>query len=89
MQKHKRLWDLYRFPGFSPEHNLSGLFGDPRARVLGLIRRGKKRFVAAVAASIIPTTIEKPAEFATCLVERCGFFSKRRSVEWLAEGAGK
>jgi hypothetical protein len=68
---------------------LSGIFGDPRARVIGLIRRGKKLFVAPVAAFIIPTTIGKLAEFATCPVERYGFISKWRSAELLVESAGK
>jgi hypothetical protein len=89
MRKHKRLWDLYHFSGFSPEHILSGIFGDPRARVIGLIRREKKLFVAPVAAFIIPTTIGKLAEFATCPVERCGFISKWRFAELLVESAGK
>jgi hypothetical protein len=56
---------------------------------MGLIRRGKKLFVGPVAAFTRPTTIGKLAEFATCPAERCGFFSKWRSVEWLVEGAGK
>jgi hypothetical protein len=89
MQKHNQLWDLYRFPGFSPEHTMSGIFGDPRARVIGLIRRGKKRFVVPVAASIIPTTTGKSAGFATCPVGRCGFIWTWRSAESLVEGAGK
>ena len=89
MHKHKRLCDRYHFPGFSPEHTLSGIFGDPRAWVIGLIRRGKKLFVAPVVAFIISTTIGKLAEFATCPVERCGFISKWRSVEWLVESAGR
>ena len=89
MQKHKRLWDPYCFPGFSPEHTLSGIFGDPRAQVIGLIRRGKKQFVAPVAASIVPTTTGKPAEFATCPVAICAFIWKWRSAESLVEGAGK
>jgi len=89
MRKPKRLWDLYHFPGFSTEHTLSGIFGDPRARVIGLIRREKKLFVAPVAAFIIPTTIGKLAEFTTCPVERCGFISKWRFAELLVESAGK
>jgi hypothetical protein len=56
---------------------------------MGLIRRGKKLFVVPAAAFIIPTTIGKLAEFATCPVERCGFISKWRSAELLVEGAGK
>jgi hypothetical protein len=89
MRKHKQLWDVYRFPGFSPEHTISGIFGDPRARVMGLIRRGKKRFVGPAAASIIPTTIGKPAGFATCPAERCGFIWKWRSAGWRVESVGK
>lgn len=89
MRKHKRLWDAYCFPGFSAEHTLSGIFGDPRARVIGLKRRGKKLFVAPVVASIIPTTTAKPAEFATCPVETCAFIWKWRSAESLVEGVGK
>jgi hypothetical protein len=89
MRKHKRLWDLYHFPGFSPEHNLSGIFGDPRARVIGLIRRGKKLFVVPAAAFIIPTTMGKLARFATCPVEKRGYIWEWRSAALLVEGVGK
>jgi len=89
MRKHKRLWDLYRFPGFFPGQTLSGIFGDPRARLIGLIRRGKKLFVGPVAASIVPLTTGKSAEFATCPLERYGFIWRWRSAESLVEGAGK
>ena len=44
MRKTKRLWDAYRFPGFTPEHGVSGIFGDPKALVIKLRRRGKKPF---------------------------------------------
>jgi len=89
MRKNKQLSDLYRFPGFSPEHTLSGIFGDPRARVIALIRRGKKLFVVPVAGSIIPPTTGRSAWFATCPVARCGFIWKWRSAGSLVEGAGK
>jgi hypothetical protein len=89
MRKHKRLLDLYRFPGFSPEHILSGTFGDPRARVIGFIRRGKKQFVVPVAASIIPPTTGKSAGFATCPVERYGFIWRWKSAGSNVEGAGR
>ena len=89
MRKDKRLWDAYRFPGFSPEHTLSGIFGDSRARIIGLIRRGKKLSVVAVASSITPSTTGRPARFAICPVQTCAFIWKWRSAEWLVEGAGK
>ena len=89
MPKHKRLWDLYRFPDFSPEHTLSGIFGDPGVRVIALKRRGKKRFVAPVGKSTTPSTTGKIAGFATCPVERCGFIWPWRFAESIVEGAGK
>jgi hypothetical protein len=89
MQKHKRLWDAYRFPGFSPEHTLSGIFGDPRARVIWLIRRGKKQFAVPVASSIALSTTGRPAGFAICPVPTSGFTWKWKSAEFLVEGAGK
>jgi hypothetical protein len=48
MKKHKRLWDVYRYPGFIPAAIVHGLFGDPRALVIKLRRRGKKRFAGYV-----------------------------------------
>jgi hypothetical protein len=89
MRRTKQLWDLYRFPGFSPEHTLSGIFGDSRARVIGLIRRRKKQFVASAAASIIPITTGKSAGFGTCPVETCGYIWTWRSAGWPVESAGK
>jgi hypothetical protein len=68
---------------------MSGIFGDPRARVMGLIRRGKKRFVGLVAAFIIPFTTGKSVGFATCPVGRCEFIWMWRFAESLVEGAEK
>lgn len=42
MKKLRRLWDAYRFPGFRPGPTVVGVFGDRRARVISLRRRGKK-----------------------------------------------
>src|ERR1700730_13370955 len=39
----RRLWDAYSFPGFRPEPTVQGVFGDPKARVIRLNRRSKKR----------------------------------------------
>ena len=49
MARYRRLWDTYRFPGFRPQHTVSGIFGDPKARVIRLVRRGKKRLVECAA----------------------------------------
>ena len=89
MEKHKRLSDFYRFPGFSPEHIVSGVFGDPHARVLGLVRRGKKVSVEAVVRFAMPFTTERFGEFAIFPVVASAFFWKWKSAESLAKGAGK
>ena len=40
--KRKRLHDAYRFPGFRPLEKTRGVFGDPKARVVMLVRCSKK-----------------------------------------------
>jgi chemotaxis protein MotB len=37
MRKTRRLWDAYRFPGFTPEPGVSGIFSDPKALVIKLV----------------------------------------------------
>src|SRR6516162_712420 len=50
-QRRRRLWDAYCFPGFRPQPTVHGVFGDPKARVIKLKRRSKKRFADAVVVS--------------------------------------
>jgi len=42
MATSRGLTDLFRFPGFRAYAKARGVFGDPKARVLRLERRGKK-----------------------------------------------
>src|ERR1700681_2609340 len=49
-KRSRRLWDTYWFPGFRPEPTVRGIFGDPKARVIILKRRSKKRLAGAVGA---------------------------------------
>ena len=44
MRKNRRLLDEYRYPGFHPRAAIQGIFGDPKARVIQLIRHQKKRY---------------------------------------------
>ena len=61
--KKKRLRDSYRFPGFHPSRSVRGLFGDPRARVIALTRRSKKRRAVTVVA---PREVGMTANCAEC-----------------------
>src|SRR6185437_528088 len=57
MAKLKRLLDIYRFPGLVPQPKVRGIFGDPLAVVITLVRRRKKRSAAHADKPSSPTTI--------------------------------
>jgi hypothetical protein len=59
MRKRRVLSDLYQFPGCRPKSTVHGVFGDPNARVVKLVRQGKKLLVGYVARSIEPIVLEK------------------------------
>lgn len=64
-RKRKRLSDAYRFDGFRPLEELRGVFGDPVARVITLVRRQKKRAARDVLEHVRVTTTSE------CLREIC------------------
>src|SRR5436189_6427471 len=68
-KRRRRLWDAYCFPGFRPEPTVCGVFGDPKARVIRVNRRSKKRLAAVVAASRWVGTI---ARCGVCAIWSCG-----------------
>jgi hypothetical protein len=49
MRKRRTLSDLYCFPGCKPKSIVHGVFGDSHARVIKLVRRGKKQPVGYAA----------------------------------------
>jgi len=49
MRKRRTLSDLYCFPGCKPKSIVHGVFGDSHARVIKLVRRGKKLLVGYAA----------------------------------------
>jgi hypothetical protein len=87
MPKYQRLWDAYRFPGFLPQHTVSGIFGDPKSRVIGLRRRGKKRFAVSVAVFKKAFTTGKSVGFGIFPVETCASTWMWKSGACLAEFA--
>ena len=72
MRKPRRLDDAYRFTGFRPEATVRGIFGDPKARILLLLRRGKKRLVDRVDGRTERSTIARLVEYATSRVVTLG-----------------
>jgi hypothetical protein len=65
-KRRRRLWDAYAFPGFRPQPTVRGVFGDPKARVITLERRSKKRSAAAVVEHIWAGTTGARVRFAIC-----------------------
>src|SRR6202521_2851612 len=81
LQRRRRLWDAYCFPGFRPERTVRGIFGDPKARIVTLKRRSKKRLVAVAVASRWGGTT---ARSAVCVI----FRAATRGYFWNWRGGG-
>jgi hypothetical protein len=89
MGRYRRLWDTYRFAGFSPRHAVFGIFGEPRARVVGLVRRGKKRLAERAGLFINRSTTERFEGYGICRAETCASTWMWRCAGYPAEGARK
>lgn len=70
-RRKRRLWDAYAFPGFRPLPTVHGVFGDPKARVVTLNRRSKKRLAAAVVVCDRVGTTDALVVFGICPVATC------------------
>ena len=68
--------------GFRPEPTVRGIFGDPKARVIGLNRRSKKPFVVVAVAVRRAGTIIRFAGCAICRAATRGF-----SWNWRCAGS--
>jgi len=84
MHKPKRLKDSYRFQGYEPSENLTGIFGDPKARVIHTKRREKKRFADYAILRTRVITIERRAVCAIFPAETHVSISNWRYAVWNA-----
>ena len=66
IRKRRRLTDAYRFDGFRTQETVQGIFGDPQARLITLIRRTKKRSAGRAARSTTAGTTARSDEFGIC-----------------------
>jgi hypothetical protein len=89
MKKKKRLTDAYRIPGFKPKQILTGVFGDPKARIIKFNRIEKKHVAQIAVENIMVTMTEKSVASEIFPVETLGFSSNWRSVASNAGAAGK
>ena len=79
--KSKRLRDAYRFPGFVPLAAVQGVFGDPKAVIVKLSRRRKKRYAVNVGNGAAVTTTTGSSKCGICRAETAGF-----TWEWTLDG---
>lgn len=79
---------LYNFPGFRALARFkSGIFQDPQARVVSLVRRKKKRFVPDAKSPRKVFTIIGFIEFVICVQGRCGSTWNSNTGVWIAASA--
>src|SRR2546425_12491304 len=77
-RRQRRLWDTYSFPGFRPQPTVRGVFGDPKARVITLVRRSKKQPAAVAAGCNRVGTTARRGGGAVCRAGEPASFSRSR-----------
>jgi len=87
-KRKRRLWDAYAFPGFRPQHTVRGVFGDPKARVITLVRRSKKTLAAVAIKSTRVGTTDARGVFAICPAATRAFIWRSRCAACNARIAG-
>ena len=89
MAKKKRLMDEYQFPGFRPKATIKGIFGDSRARVIHLVRRQKKQFVAVVGQFTETSTTKSYVVSEIFPVGKCEYTWNWKFAVYFAVSAGR
>ena len=87
-KRRRQLIDSYAFPCFRPRATVRGVFGDPKARVVTLVRRSKKRSAAAAVACTAAGTTGVRVGCAICPVAMPASISSSRSGASTAGAAG-
>ncbi len=74
MKTKRSLSEVYSFPGFQARAKFKkGILGDPKARVITLVRRQKKRFVQVAEEPPIVITINVITALGILPAVICGF----------------
>jgi hypothetical protein len=89
MKKIKRLTDAYRVPGFKPQQVVSGIFGDPKARIIRMNRIEKKHVAPIAGRSTRVSMIGRFALYGTYPAVTCGSSSNWRFAGLPAGAAGR
>lgn len=87
-RKKKRLLDAYRFPAFRPLDEVRGIFGDPMARIVMLVR-SKKQSAGNAARRTRAGTTARPGACAICPAATHASIWRSRRGAFLAGDAAK
>lgn len=87
MKKHRRLQDVYQFPGYRPKAAIQGIFGDPHSIVIKMVRLQKKQNAAVVARYTESSMTEKYEEYEICRAETNVYIWKLRLDVFFARSA--
>jgi len=89
MRKYKQLTDSYRFPGFRPQKEITGIFGDSKAIIIRLKRVEKKQYVQYAQKPIGAFTTEKLDTYVIFLVAINEYISQWKYVVLIVRNAKK
>lgn len=84
MKKARTLIELFSFEGFAAKKQLTGKFGDPKARIIELERKKKLQHVLSVVLSREVITIEKFAVLVTAMQKVIAFICDTKGDEYFA-----
>ena len=88
MKTKKSLCAIYCLPGFRARAKFKkGILGDPKARVIQLVRRQKKRFVRSAARLPRVITISAPTVLGILTVPICAFTWSLNTAEFTVNTA--
>lgn len=88
MKTKKSLSEIYSFPGFQARAKFKkGILGDPKARVISLVRRQKKQFVQVAVRSPKVITINAFTALEILVAEICGFTWNLSTADSIAKVA--
>ena len=88
MKTKKSFSEIYSFPGFRARAKFKkGILGDPKARIVELARRQKKRFVQLAASHPEATTINVSTGSEISPVVTCGSIWNLNTAELTANTA--
>lgn len=82
----RSLRELFSFQGFRANETLTGKFGDPKARIVTLVRRKKRISVPVATPNIAATMTENSVSLVIRMQQVFGYFFVMKDAAYIAQG---